>query len=104
MEREHSMEATIVAPRPRSERFEFRLSADAKRNIAAAATALGMDASDFAREVLTERADEVLAERELKTVVPASYFDDLLAALDAPAQPNEAMRRALDRARQIIEE
>lgn len=70
--------------------------------IAAAAALLGMDASDFAREVLTERAEEVLAEHEDKTVVPASYFEDLVAALDAPAEANPALRKAQELARQVV--
>lgn len=85
-----------------SERFEFRVAAEQKQVIAAAAVLLGMDASDFAREVLTERAEEVLAEHEDKTVVPASYFEDLVAALDAPVEANLALRKAQDLARQVV--
>jgi uncharacterized protein (DUF1778 family) len=81
-----------------SERFEFRVAAEQKQAIAAAGALLGMDASDFAREVLVERAEEVLTEHEVKTVVPASYFADLVAALDEPVRPNAALRKALDRA------
>jgi uncharacterized protein (DUF1778 family) len=84
-----------------SARFEFRLDQESKKLIAAAAAALGMDASDFARDVLLDKAVEVLAEHDRKTVVPADYFEELQAALDQPAQPNEAMRRALARARRI---
>lgn len=84
-----------------SERFEFRVAAEQKQVIAAAAALLGMDASDFAREVLTERAEDVLAEHEVKTVVPASYFEDLVAALDTPAEANPALRKAQDLARQV---
>ena len=82
-----------------TERFEFRVPAEQKQAIVAAAALLGMDASDFAREVLAERAEEVLMEHEVKTVVPASYFADLVAALDEPVRPNAALRKALDRAR-----
>lgn len=86
-----------------TERFEFRVPAEQKQAIAAAAALVGMDASDFAREVLAERAEEVLAEHEVKTVVPASYFAELVAALDEPAQPNAALRKALDRARREVD-
>lgn len=34
------------------------------------------------------------------TVVPAAYFDDLLAALDKPAEVNDALLLSLRRARQ----
>jgi uncharacterized protein (DUF1778 family) len=36
-----------------------------------------------------EQADEALAAR---TVVPAASFDELVAALDEPPEPNEALR------------
>ena len=85
-----------------SDRFEFRLPHQAKATITAAASALGMDTSDFAREVLLERADEVLAERAAKIVVPATFFDELVAALDEPVQANDAFRKALAAARQNI--
>ena len=84
-------------------RFEFRVDPEGKQAIAEAAAALGMDASDFARDVLLDRAEEVLAARAHKTVVPASYFEDLLAALDHPVQPNAAMRKAMARARDIVQ-
>lgn len=90
------------SPTRASDRFEFRLPHQAKVTISAAASALGMDASDFAREVLLQRANEVLAERALKTTVPAAFFDDLVMALDEPVQPNAALRRAGAAARQNI--
>lgn len=85
-----------------TERFEFRVPPEQKLAIAAAAALLGMDASDFAREVLAERTEEVLTEHELKTVVPASYFSELVAALDEPARPNAALAKALDRLRRDV--
>jgi uncharacterized protein (DUF1778 family) len=86
-----------------TERFEFRVPAGQKQAIAAAAALLGMDASDFAREVLAERTEEVLTEHEVKTVVPSSYFTELVAALDDPVRPNAALRKALDRARRDVD-
>ena len=86
-----------------SERFELRIPAESKQMISAAARVLGVDASRFARDTLVERAQEVLASRETTTLVPASYFDDLLAALDADVEPTEALTRSLARARTHIE-
>jgi hypothetical protein len=37
---------------------------------------------------------QVLAAREDVTVVPGPYFDELLADLDAPDEPNERVRKA----------
>lgn len=91
-----------TGPARATDRFEFRIKAEAKATISAAAAALGVDTSDFAREVLLERATQVLAERAAKTVVPASFFDDLVAAMDAPVTPNPALRRAMAAARANI--
>jgi uncharacterized protein (DUF1778 family) len=94
----------MTATKPRATaRFEFRLDPEGKQAISDAAAALGMDTSDFAREVLLNRADEVLAEHARHTVVPVAYFASLLAALDEPAAPNPAMQRALARAREVID-
>jgi uncharacterized protein (DUF1778 family) len=62
-----------------------------------------MDASDVAREVLVERTEEVLADHELKTVVPAPYFSELVAAWDEPPAPDAALTTALDRARRDVD-
>lgn len=85
-----------------TDRVELQLSTEAEATISAAAAALGVDASDFAREVLLERATQVLAERATKTVVPASFFDDLVAAMDEPMQANPALREAKTAARATI--
>jgi uncharacterized protein (DUF1778 family) len=87
-----------------SARFEFRLRADAKRRIEQAAELLRESASDFARTAAEERADRVLREHMLTTVVPAEFFDDLLRALDAPPEPNEALKAAARRAHNIVEQ
>lgn len=49
-----------------------------------------------------ERAAQVVAERAAKTVVPASFFDDLVAAMDAPVRPGPALRKAVTAARANI--
>jgi uncharacterized protein (DUF1778 family) len=87
-----------------SARFEFRLRADAKRRIELAAELLHESASDFARTAAEDRAERVLREHMLTTVVPAEYFDDLLRALDAPAKPNETLKEAARRARTAVEQ
>jgi uncharacterized protein (DUF1778 family) len=87
-----------------SARFEFRLRADAKRRIEQAAELLHESASDFARTAAEERAERVLREHMLMTVVPAEFFEDLLRALDAPAKPNEALKAAARRARTAVEQ
>jgi uncharacterized protein (DUF1778 family) len=85
-----------------SARFEFRLRPEAKRRIEQAAELVHESTSDFARTAAEERADHVLREHMMATVVPAEFFDDLLAALDAPAEPNSALRAAAQRAHRVV--
>ncbi len=86
-----------------SARFEFRLRPEAKRRIEQAAQLVHENTSDFARTAAEERADRVLQEHYLATVVPADFFDQLLEALDQPATPNNTLRKAATRARKVVE-
>ncbi len=86
-----------------SARFEFRLRPEAKSRIERAAELVHESTSDFARTAAEERADRVLQEHMLATVVPAEFFDELLQALDAPATPNAALMAAAQRARDVVE-
>ena len=49
-----------------------------------------------------EKADRIIREYEATTTVPAEFFDEVLAALDAPASPNAALTRAAKRARTMV--
>jgi uncharacterized protein (DUF1778 family) len=86
-----------------SARFEFRLRPEAKRRIEQAADIVHESTSDFARTAAEERAERVLQEHSMTTVVPAEFFDELLAALDQPAVPNDALRAAAQRAGFVVE-
>lgn len=54
------------------------------------------------RSAAEERAEQVLREHHAQTTVPVAFFEDLLAALDAPAQSNDALAGAAKRARQVV--
>lgn len=82
-------------------RLEIRVDPLSKARIERAAQLGGQHVSDFARAVLESKAEEVLALHEAVTGVPPQFFDDLLAALDAPDEPNPALRRAAARAHDI---
>ena len=83
-------------------RLEFRVAPHDKAVIERAAALVGEPVTAFARTAAEERAERVLAEHEVTTTVPAEFFDELLAALDAPAQPNEALVRAAVRLRENV--
>ena len=87
--------------RAASERFEFRVRPEVKRQIEHAAELVNLPVGDFVRSAAEERAAEVIR-ASAATVVPADFFASLLAALDAPAQPNRALARASRRARRVV--
>ncbi|MGH3502923.1 MAG: DUF1778 domain-containing protein [Nocardioidaceae bacterium] len=85
-----------------SARLEFRVRPDRKSLIERAAELAHEPVSEFARTAAEEKAEQVVREHEATTIVPAEFFDELLAALDAPAAPNAALTRAAHRVRQVV--
>ena len=81
----------------KTERLETRLSADERERIEQAASAAGVSVSAFVVGVAVERADEIIA-ATTSTVVPANYFDGLLAALDEP-EPAPQLAKTAKRSR-----
>jgi uncharacterized protein (DUF1778 family) len=74
----------------KAERIALRVTAAQKRNVEAAAHALGRTLTEFTVEAVTERAEEVLAEQRIFDV-PADVHEAFLAALDAPTRPAPAL-------------
>lgn len=85
----------------KSGRVEARLSPEQRERIARAAAFAGESLSAFMVAAAVQRADELIAE-ESSTVVPTDYFDQLLAALDAPAEPSPRLAAAAKRARREL--
>lgn len=79
-------------------RLNFRVRPDTEHRLRAAAAATDQSLTDFVISAAEARADEVLASH---TLVPADYFDQLLAALDEPVTPNEALRTLARRPRRV---
>jgi uncharacterized protein (DUF1778 family) len=88
---------------PSSARFEFRLRPEAKQRLEFAADLVRETTSDFARTAVEARIDAVLYQHGIATEVPAEFFDQLLAALDAPPSANAALAAAAARARETVE-
>jgi len=81
----------------KTDRLETRLSPDERARIERAASTAGVSMSAFMVGAAVDRAEEIIA-AATTTVVPADYFDGLLAALDEPeAAPHLA--RAAKRSR-----
>lgn len=83
-----------------AERLGFRVARSVKERLEDAARSLGMPLTEFVLGAAQDRADEIL---EAKTVVPPDYFARLIDALNAPAEGNEALRRAAMRGPSVVE-
>jgi len=83
-------------------RLEFRVSPEDRSRIKRAAELAGEPVGTFARSAAEERADRILREHEATTKVPAAFFDDLMAALDAPAEPSPALAAAAARLEETL--
>lgn len=77
-----------------SARLEFRLEPADRTRIERAAEIAGEPVTSFARAAAEERADRILRDYDATTTVPNTFFDELIAAMDTPAQPNPALAAA----------
>lgn len=85
-----------------SARLEFRLPDESKARMERAAEIARVPLSDFVRTAAEERTEAILREHDAAVTVPAAYFDDLLAALDAPAKVNKNLANAFRRSRELV--
>jgi uncharacterized protein (DUF1778 family) len=79
-------------------RIELRAEPEQEERIRAAARLVNQSMTSFMVTAAVEKADEVIATWST-TTVSAEFFDELLAALDAPAQNNVALNKAARRHR-----
>ena len=78
----------------RRESLNIRIPADARALIDRAAQAGGKTRTDFILEAARRAAEEALLDRAIVSVGPEAYAA-FLARLEAPAQPNERLRRSM---------
>lgn len=79
-------------------RIELRAEPEQEERIRAAARLVNQSMTSFIVTAAVEKADEVIATWST-TTVSAEFFDELLAALDTPAQSNVALNKAARRHR-----
>jgi uncharacterized protein (DUF1778 family) len=77
----------------KTDRMEARVSPDERARIERAALVAGLSASAFMVGAAVERAEQIIAEATITTVA-AGYFDELLAALDAPTPASRLAKAA----------
>jgi len=76
----------------KAERLEARLTSTERKQIEQAAALAGESVSSFVVLAALGRADSVVRE-QASTLIPAAYFDQLVASLDEP-EDAPGLRRA----------
>src|ERR1039458_7523547 len=84
-------------------RIEVRTDPEREALLKQAASLTNQPLTSFVLDAAEQRAKEVVAEANT-TVVPSTFFDELLLALDDPPQSNEAMRKAARQAQPLVEQ
>ena len=84
------------------ERIAVRVTPAVKARIEQAAGLVGRTLSDFTTEAVQEKAEAIIRDRRVLELSDRD-MDALLAALENPPPPNEAMLRAIARHRALIE-
>jgi uncharacterized protein (DUF1778 family) len=74
--------------------LNIRIKPEERGLIDRAAQSLGKNRTDFILEAARRAAEETLLDRTVLTVCPEAYAE-FVARLDAPAQPNERLRRTM---------
>lgn len=83
-------------------RLEVRVRPDSKARLEQAASLTNVALSDFVRSAAEDRAEQILADHESTTRVPAEFFEDLLAALDTPVVAKANLAHAARRAASLV--
>ena len=87
---------------PATARLEVRVHPDQKALLERAADLSQVKVSDFVRRAAEARAEQVVREHDATTRVPAEFFDELLAAFDAPVRTSPALAAAARRANDLV--
>lgn len=79
---------------PRRESLNIRIKPGDRGLIDRAARLLGKNRTDFMLDAARRAAEEALLDRTIFVVSPEAY-QTFVALLDAPPQPNERLRKAM---------
>lgn len=90
----HHRIAMKTATPVRRETLNIRIPAAERNLIDRAALSSGKTRTDFILEAARRAAEETLLDRAMFVVGPEAYAE-FLTRLDAPAQPNERLRRTM---------
>ena len=85
---------TISPASPPRDTLNLRIPAAERNLIDRAAATTGKTRTGFILEAARRAAEDALLDRAIMSVGPEAYAE-FLARLDAPAQPNEALRHTM---------
>jgi len=85
---------TSPPEQPRRDTLNLRIPPAERNLIDRAAASTGKTRTDFILGAARRAAEEALLDRALLSVGPEAYAE-FLARLDAPAQPNERLRKTM---------
>ena len=83
-----------MATSTKRDTLNLRIKPGERSLIDQAARSVGKNRTDFVLDAARRAAEEALLDRTLVSVTPEAYAE-FLARLDAPPQPNERLRRAM---------
>ena len=86
---------------PKTARIEVRTDPEHEALLKQAANLTNQTLTGFILEAAERRAEQVVAEANT-TVVPFAFFDQLLEALDQPAEPNLATRKSAQKLGSLV--
>ncbi len=86
--------AVPASDAPRRDTLNLRIPAEERNLIDRAAEAAGKTRTDFILSAARRAAEETLLDRAILSVTPEAYAE-FLTRLDAPAQPNERLRKTM---------
>ena len=87
-------DSTAAINEPKTARMEQRTKPSVKAQIQQAAALLGIDEPSFVTSAALEQARLTIADQE-RTLLSAEDREVVLAALDTPVEPTDALRQAL---------
>ena len=83
-----------MATSAKRDTLNLRIKPGERSLIDQAARSVGKNRTDFVLDAARRAAEEALLDRAMVSVPPEAYAE-FLARLDAPPQPNERLRRAM---------
>ena len=83
-----------MATSAKRDTLNLRIKPGERSLIDQAARSVGKNRTDFVLDAARRAAEEALLDRTLVSVTPEAYAE-FLVRLDAPPQPNERLRRAM---------